>query len=327
MGIEIIKYNDNLYDKWNRFVLNDSFNGTFLQTKAFLNYHGSRFVDESVVFVKDGAIVAVCPATRIEDNGKLIFSSHCGSTFGGLVVAKNYNKISDFQEILNVFEAYLKANGFSEVVLKQTSDLFCNDRNELVYYTLFKEGYLNYDELSFALEFPPANFDVVANFKSKTRNLYKASLKNGLVIKEIRTREEITIFHKILTKSLLKHNAKPVHSVDELIDLQENRIKENVAFYGVFWGEKMIAGSMVFIINDIFHTQYLCADPDYLYLKPMDYMDGSLIQMAYDRGFSGFSFGISTEEHGAVLNENLAKYKYGFGTNYYMNKTFYKVFK
>ncbi len=195
----------------------------------------------------------------------------------------------------------------------------------LIYYMLFKGGYLHYDELSFALEFPKTDFDVVANFKSKTRSLYKASLKGGLEIREIHTKEEITVFHEILTKSLLKHNAKPVHSINELIDLKTSRIQDNVIFYGVFLGEKMIAGSMVFIINKIFHTQYLCADPDYLYLKPMDYMDASLIQMAYDKGFSGFSFGISTEEHGMVLNETLAKYKYGFGTNYYINKTFYKL--
>lgn len=327
MGLQVIKYNYGYKDKWDRFVLNESFNGTFLQSRAFLEYHGTRFSDDSILFVEDGAIVAVCPAAELNEGGLKVFSSHCGSTFGGIIIAKRCNKISDIEEILSAFDDYLVSQDYGKIVLKQTSEIFCSDRNDLLFYLLFKNNYSHYDELSFALPFPSGDFDIVSHFDSKRRNLYKSSLKNGLTLRELMSDDEIKEFHRILTVSLLKHNAKPVHSIGELLDLKKNRIPGFVRFYGVFYNEKMVAGSMVFLINGIFHTQYLCADPDYLFLKPMDFMDATLLQLSKEEGYLGFSFGISTEEHGQILNENLSRYKYSFGTNYYINKTFYKTIK
>lgn len=36
---EILPYSPELEKRWDRFVMNDSVNGTFLQTRKFLNYH------------------------------------------------------------------------------------------------------------------------------------------------------------------------------------------------------------------------------------------------------------------------------------------------
>jgi len=323
--IEIKRFEKENEKRWDDFVLHQSFNGTFLQSRAFLNYHGDRFCDHSLVFWKAGNIVAVIPAAEIEENGRKLLLSHCGSTFGGLVFPKNYNTIGEIKTFLSLLDEYLRANGFAEVVLKQTADIFCHDRNDLLFYLLGQFGYAHYDELSFALEFPKdASFDVVMNFSGKTRNLYKKSLQGGIEFKEFSSDADLAVFHQILTKSLARHDAKPVHSLEELMDLSRNRLPEGVRFYGAFSEGRMIAGSMIFLLGDVFHTQYLCADYDYLDLKPMDFLDGNLIQLAYKEGYRAFSFGISTEDHGKILNETLAKYKYGFGTNYYTNVTFYK---
>ena len=56
----------------------------------------------------------------------------------------------------------------------------------------------------------------------------------------------------------------------------------------------------------------------------MNFLDANLIRTARERGFSYFSFGTSTEEHGTVLNKKLAEFKEGFGTQYGMNRTFVK---
>ena len=49
---------------WDRFVMQESGNGTFLQTRNFLNYHpAGRFEDASLVVTNEhDAIVAVVPA-------------------------------------------------------------------------------------------------------------------------------------------------------------------------------------------------------------------------------------------------------------------------
>ena len=74
----------------------------------------------------------------------------------------------------------------------------------------------------------------------------------------------------------------------------------------------------------MFHTQYLAAHPDYLCLYPMEFMDTNMIKVAKEQGYEYFSFGISTEEHGKVLNEGLALFKEGFGSSYSVNRSYYK---
>lgn len=70
---------------WDDFIEHQAVNGTFLQTRRFLNYHPKdRFQDCSLIIEdKKGHIAAVCPACCVEENGEKQFISHMGSTFGG----------------------------------------------------------------------------------------------------------------------------------------------------------------------------------------------------------------------------------------------------
>ena len=64
---------------WDRFVMQESGNGTFLQTRNFLNYHpAGRFEDASLmVYNEHGGLAAVVPgAVQQEENGCEIFRSH-----------------------------------------------------------------------------------------------------------------------------------------------------------------------------------------------------------------------------------------------------------
>lgn len=73
--------------EWDRFVMHESGNGTFLQTRNFLNYHpAGRFTDASLmVYNEHGGLGAVVPAALRLDGATRIFRSHPGSTFGGPV--------------------------------------------------------------------------------------------------------------------------------------------------------------------------------------------------------------------------------------------------
>ena len=326
--IEVIRYTEAYKEKWDKFVLTNSVNGSFLQSRKFLDYHKDRFLDHSLLFVRGGStIVGVCPAAEMMDNGKKCFYSHAGSTFGGIVVGKEYYNLTNVIGMVDAVDEYLKNNGFGYALFKSANQIFSTENNNLIDYMFYHNGYSSYDELSFAIDLASLpNGDVLANLTAKTRNLYKKSLENNLVLKEVKTKEEIAIFYQILCKSLEKYETKPVHSLEELYELYFDRLPENIRFYLVYFGDVAVSGSMVFIINDVFHTQYLAADPDYLYVKPMDFMDTSLILLAKQENKHYFSFGISTEEHGKYLNENLARFKEGFGTDFFINKTFYKDF-
>lgn len=326
LELKIREYDSGDQEKWDRFVMEKSMNGTFLQTKKFLDYHGERFQDASLVIYKgNDTIVAVVPACEINEQGRKIFHAHCGSTFGGIVIAEDFYNIEHMDAIMTVLEDYLKEKKYDEVRIKCTSDIFSKQNSNLLYYFLFQRGYTSYDELSCYVDFVQYNEDIISNFSSSRRRDYKYSLKNDLVFRKIDDRANIESFYMILCDNLQKFGAVPVHSLEELLDFKEERLRDIVEFYGVFQESRMIAGSMVFLFGtQVFHTQYLAADQSCLKLFPMNFLDANLIMTARERGFRYFSLGTSTEEHGKVLNKHLAEFKEGFGTQYGINKMYVK---
>lgn len=321
-----VKQYSNDTEEWDNFVNKMSVNGTFLQTKRFLEYHPEdRFKDASIMIMKGNAIVAVIPACMELEDDKKTFYSHNGSTFGGIVLSQEANNIKNIKQIMEIFESYLIEQKYEKVVLRMTGDIFCRNTENLLLYYLFMYGYSCYDEISFAIDFSLYKDNVTDNFTASKRRDYKNAQKNGLVFTKLDTVEQIHSFYEILCKNLKKYNAKPVHTLTELLDLKSTRLNDCLDFYGVYHENDLIAGSMVFKFEkQVFHTQYLAADSDYLNMYPMNFLDTSLIKQAQMDGYRYFSFGISTENHGKVLNESLAEFKEGFGTGYYLNKTYYK---
>ena len=64
---EILPYSPELDQRFDHFVMQESVNGTFLQTRQFLNYHpADRFTDASFALEKSGTIVAYFPGVAKE---------------------------------------------------------------------------------------------------------------------------------------------------------------------------------------------------------------------------------------------------------------------
>ena len=81
----LLPYDPSWDERWDRFVMKGSMNGTFLQTRRFLNYHPrGRFEDASLMVLDGQELVAVCPAAAQMVGGSAMLRSHPGRTFGGL---------------------------------------------------------------------------------------------------------------------------------------------------------------------------------------------------------------------------------------------------
>lgn len=324
--ITIEKYQDSFAQDWDKFVIKSSANGTFLQSRRFLSYHPvNKFKDESLVLKKGQEIIAALPGCECWEDGAKVFLSHPGSTFGGLVVSPKYLAISKLLDLIKRIDTFLYEEGYKEIELKQTSDFFSRTENSSIEYALQHEGYAECKELSFVIDLRSYKNPVESNFTSSCRRDSRYGLKAGCEFCQLTTNKEIADFYRVLEKSLRKFSSKPVHTLEELIDFKDNRLKQEVEFYGVMLQDRLVAGSMVFLFDkDVFHTQYLAADPDYLDSFPMNFMDWNLIRIAKERGFRGFSFGISTEDHGKVLNSSLATFKEGFGGCHSINRRYKK---
>lgn len=69
------QYTEKNENEWDKFVLEESINGTFLQSRRFLNYHPvGRFEDCSLmIFDEKNNLCAVIPACVVEENSQKNF--------------------------------------------------------------------------------------------------------------------------------------------------------------------------------------------------------------------------------------------------------------
>lgn len=326
----IVIYDESYKKAWDRFVMTESCNGTFLQTRNFLDYHPEgRFKDSSLMFMKGNNIVAVIPANIVLEDGRKIIYSHLGSTFGGIILGKSYKKISDIEEIFDDLMFFLQKEEIAYISLKMTSNLYSNQKMDILDYYLQNRGFTSTLELGYFVELESMNVEEIEiSFNSSRRRGLRKSLKCEMLFKKIEADEEIEVFYKILCNNMEKFSTTPIHSLEELLEFKNARLDNIVSFYGVYRQEDMVAGSMVFDFGSgkLFHTQYLATDQSKLDLYPSEFLYYSLIRTAKMQGYKYLSFGTSTLEHGSTLNKSLAQFKEGFGTETYVNRTYHKRF-
>lgn len=320
-------YNDSNFSEWDSFIKNDSINGTFLQSRQFLSYHPEdRFKDYSLmVYDEKNHLAAVVPGCIVINNNQKIFSSHKGSTFGGLVIGKKYYNLQKTTEILEAVENYLKENNFNFIDYKITPDVFSTETSSLLEYALYYEKYSGVSALSLIVDYAHYNDNVYSNLSQGKRTDVNNCKKAGMTCRKIESDEDVKTMYSILCKTLEKYDAKPVHSIEELLDFKNNRLTENVGFWGIYLENEMVAGSMMFYFdNGTAHTQYLCANPEYNKLSPMSFLYYCMLEEMKNMGFKKLSWGGTTEDDGTVINMGLAKSKEAYGSSYYINYSFRK---
>lgn len=313
--------------QWDSFIQNESINGTFLQERRFLNYHKEgRFVDESLMFFSEDELVAVCPGCEVYEDGVKTFFSHKGSSYGGFVVKKSIYTVEKIVAMISEFEKYLIEHQYKKCVLKPTLKLLSTENTDLLEYCLYYKKYREYKELDFYIDYQTCKAEMMNNLSNMKKRLVKKCINAGLEMKELTQKEEIADFHRILSENLKKFDTAPVHTVEELWDLYQNRLPEEMKFYGAYLDGKMLAGTMVFLFHKTkcAHTQYLASDLSYNKLSPMSFIYYAVAKLYQELGYKTLSWGIATEHLGLEINEGLIKNKESFGSTYAVNYIFEK---
>ena len=314
---EILPYSPELDQRFDHFVMQESANGTFLQTRRFLNYHpAGRFNEASFALQKSGTIVAYFPGVEKEQT----FVSHAGSTFGGPIIAKPYYTGARLFEVLQEADQYLTAN-FKHSILKITPALFAEETPDMLEYVLEHLGYTRHTELSSQTPLS-TGVDPLENCNRNQKRLWVAANKfieelpekDRWVYRTLETEEDIATFHKFLTISKEKHHVKPIHTLEDLLDLKK-RIPENLRFRGLFFGGRYVCGMLQFVFGKtkVLHDQNISPDESFTEFHHTTPMNLFALREAVQEGFRHFSWGISTENGGNFLNENLFHYKESFG--------------
>ena len=331
MSYTIRPYEESQAAKWDAFVMSHAMNGTFLHTRRFLNYHPEgRFEDASVMVYNGQELCAVVPAAAQAVDGRRMLRSHPGSTFGGPIVGAEMLRAPKMVELIAALDAYFQERGFAGCEMKLTSDLFSALPTDAIQYALYHAGYTDEIEIAAYLPIAGKTHDaLVAEYSFNKRYDLKKCEKAGLVRRMLHTHEELSAFYDLLCWNLQKFDAKPVHTLQELIDFHDERLRDEVVFFGIYDGDRMVAGACLFHFaqKNVLHTQYLATAPDIRAYVPSTALYDGVIRTGLERTAQIISFGTSTYDRGRILNKGLIQNKEGYGCLHSLNRIYTKAYR
>lgn len=294
---------------WNDFI-DTAKNATFLFHRDFMDYHSDRFTDFSVLIFKDDDLYAVLPANVKEQ--KVI--SHQGLTYGSFVLqdsAKLLYALEAFKEMLR-FLASEKLQTLEIRVIPTFYNVMPSD--ELDYFLfkanakLLKRDVLMVIDTNHKLKFQ----------KNRREGINKA-IRNGLRLKTEDTFDDF--WNDVLVPNLKnKHGIAPVHSLEE-IKMLAARFPRNIKQINVYKGDKVVAGTTVFLTETTIHPQYVSGNADKNSFGSLDLAYDFIINH-FKKDKRYFDFNISSEENGKVLNSGLIFWKESCGARAFTADTY-----
>lgn len=298
---EIRRYSEKDQEVWNKFVA-CSRQGTFLFDRNYMDYHKDRFLDYSLMFYHDGKLFALLPANASENT----LWSHQGLTYGGLLTDVK----ATAEEMIDLFRnmnSYLKEKGFMHVIYKPVPWIYKKYPSEEDLYALTYTC-----QASLSVRNLSATIDMSHPLKWRHDRHYNANKAERNGIRVSQENNAFPKFWEVLEGNLaLTYHSKPVHSLSEIQGLAA-KFPNNIKLYVARLHGNVVGGVVLYIMQNIVHTQYISASAEGKRLHAVDALMRNIIK-EWEGKCKYFDFGISNEDHGRFLNLSLMSQKEGFG--------------
>lgn len=303
MTIEIVRYQPALSEAWNAFCANAA-NATFLHSRRFLEYHGDRFLDVSVVLMHAGSIVGVLPAAQSPADPTMVVS-HPGITYGGIVHDGSLFGGKMIDALERLCEHYQRS-GYDRLRYKAVPHIYQSRPSQDDLYALFRLGARRTRcDLSCTIELADR-----AKLSERRRRGLKKALKSVSVVTGT---AQVRALWQVLNDNLeRKHGAAPVHSAEEMEQLI-TRFPGEIELFCANIDGQVEAGIVVFKARTAWHAQYIAASEKAYSVSALDAVFDRATAEALSAGVRYFDFGTSNECEGTVLNEGLYQYKHEYG--------------
>lgn len=295
---EILKYSPELRAAWESVVV-ASGHASILPHRDYLEYHGDRFEDFSVICYHDGVPVAVMPAHREGDT----LRSHRGLTFGGLIVRQGVEP--DIWK--NVFAGLIRglsACGLRRLYYSRAPEFYFSDGRQLDLHLLRRLG-ASLEARDFTSVISPGGF----RLRASDRRYLRRCRDQGMTVVES---DDFRLFwDEVLTPSLRsRHGVAPVHSLEEISYLK-SKFPARIRLHTVRSEREILAGAVVYESRHVAHVQYSAATAAGLDRRALLFLFAELIQGSYPDRY--FSFGTSVEPRTGEVNAGLLRSKQRFG--------------
>ncbi|MFN8366460.1 MAG: GNAT family N-acetyltransferase [Candidatus Kapaibacterium sp.] len=293
--ITAYEYTPDNKQEWEDFV-EQCINATLFHKQAFLDYHpDGRFTFAHIMFRDErNELIAVLPAGFFKGQDGVLWSP-IGASYGGFVT-----KDIAFETALQVvdcFMEYCQTKGYKEAYVIPPPFIYSSVMNQHIEYAmLYRKFDFEYHYISHAAELKPIKEEMLPTFSvSARRNIRRAQREGELVVKETDTDAAYAEFHEILVLNKAKHNAKPTHSLDEMIRLRD-LLPGKMKLFMVYRFGKPVAGAWMMLCNhNVALCFYIMMLYEYEHLHPNYFLLNTVTQWCADKGFRWMDIGVSQD--------------------------------
>lgn len=278
---------------------------TFLHTRRFLGYHGSRFIDRSLVFEEDGKWVGLLPAAQDRTESNRVVS-HPGISYGGVV---HCGRLRGEKMVMGLTRAkeYYRAMGYETFVYKAVPTFYHRKPAQDDLYALFRLGAKRVRcDLSAVIDLACRG-----QLSERRRRCQKRALKSGVVV-QTGIQYLHALWDVVVENLASKHRVAPVHTVTEM-ELLMGCFPNDIMCVCAVKNQQVLAGVILFATPTANHAQYIASSRAGYEVSALEPVIERCIADTSAAGKRWFDFGISTESSGSYLNEGLYDFKTEFG--------------
>lgn len=307
--IELIRYDPTLAQEWDLFI-EQANNGTIFHKRAFLNYHPpDRFIDDSLLFYKEGRLLSVLPAARRHGDQEKILVSHPGASFGSFVVRNNLS-LRDADSLIRLLKKYADSEHYGGLDLTLPPVVYLHRPSNYIDFALYQAGFrYRKREVSSVIPLDVAEEQVLDLFKPEARRAVRRAQKLGVAVKQD---TDFAAFYAILQKNLrMRHNVVPTHTLEELLEIS-HIFPEAVKLFAAYAENRMVAGIVLFSANrKTTLAFYISHDETCQQYRAVNLLFYEVFRWCIRHGYNFLDFGIFTLN--MAPNWGLARFKESFG--------------
>lgn len=298
-------YEPTAKNQWDNHIRNSK-NTNFFFLRDYIEYHQNRFQEHSLIIRKGQKIVAVLPGNILEDT----YISYQGLTFGGLIASDKMRSVNT-GTIMGQIVDYLSHIGVKKMIYRKMPYIYSTSPFEEDEYHLVHQGAVIHSiEIGQVIDYD--NYRLSSTRKNEIRRAEGHEIK---IVEE----DKYSQFWALLESNLTKHGASPTHTLEEISYLA-SKFPQNIKLYCAQKGDELLCGTVLFLNESIAHTQYIGSSETAHDYFALEYLLHVVIEQFKSKRY--FSFGISTEQKGKILNQGLAFFKEGFGARGVVNVTY-----
>jgi len=301
--LEIVLFEASMSKDWDAFC-DLSQSATFQHTRKFLNYHGQRFQDVSLLVIVNGEISAIFPAALHPQDGEWVIS-HPGAAFGSLITNTESRGKVALDAAPLIIEKY-KELGMKKLSVREIPNFYNPVPRDEFAYSLYGQGaFVETVKLSSTID--------LRNKSSLSSRRKRALSRNTPGLQIVNDIRHLADFWEVLEENLFsRHRSKPVHDIHE-IQFLAREFPDLIQLWCAMDSNRILGGVLLFNSSHVWHCQYIGTSDVGRELNALDFVFQEMITSARDKGLRYFDFGTSNLSDWRLLNRGLFEFKSEFG--------------